>query len=137
MLRAPLKFAIMIFLIISSSACDYFKKDRYEKLADNLGSLKDQVLDLADPNKTADEVKKLREIEYKVVDMSEDWMSAEIEAQLNKLGKDYWDCFHMEVVVPHRASLQKSETKDSTDEKKVYRFFCRRQPFTPLRYIIK
>lgn len=66
---------------------------------------------------TVGEVEKLFSLEYRVIDIDRDVPAAEIEARLAALGRDRWDCFHIE---PTAGSL---------------RLFCKRRPQSYLRYI--
>ncbi len=118
---------------LGTSACDSFKKENYDKLTDNLESLRSQVTDLAsDPSKTADEIKKLRKFEYKVLDILETETPAEMERILNELGNEYWECFHIE------RHISPGPKNDPTEKRAVaFRVFCKRQPFTPLRFLVK
>lgn len=64
-----------------------------------------------------EEVQKLFRWEYKVVDIPAEFGATETEAYLMSIGRDRWDCFHIE---PRDNKL---------------RAFCKRHPRTPLRYL--
>jgi hypothetical protein len=63
------------------------------------------------------EVQKLFTFEYKLLPIAEGLGVKSLEATLNELGKDRWDCSQVVSLETERAVL------------------CKRQPKTPLRYI--
>ena len=65
------------------------------------------------------EIKKLSQWEYKIVEVSEYASAEEITSQLSELGKERWNCFHT----------------SSRQTQKLIRLWCKRQPFTPLRFV--
>lgn len=67
------------------------------------------------------ELSKLRQFEYRVVTFPLDAADASIEAKLNALGQEFWECFDTE------------RTEISGDG--AIRVFCRRRPDTPLRFV--
>ncbi len=71
----------------------------------------------------AQEIKKLRQFEYKVFDMPSTTSNEDLEIALNKLGVDRWECS------APRITVQKESTQT------FFKFFCKRRPFTPLRYV--
>lgn len=68
-----------------------------------------------------DEVKKLRQFEYHVFRVPLQSDAAEVERKLTLLGKERWDCFHVERL--------------ETDDDQELQFFCKRMPATPLMYV--
>ena len=68
---------------------------------------------------TDNEIKKLRTIEYKVIDIELDLNSSDIEKKLAELGVDRWDCFHIE---------------KQTNQLKA---FCKRVPLSHLRTLAR
>ena len=83
-----------------------------ERQLENLGSTHQEVCEVA-----SSEVQKLFNYEYKLVALVEESGRKGIEAALNELGQDRWDCFQ---VVPVEGQLTA---------------VCKRRPKTPLRYI--
>lgn len=72
------------------------------------------------------ELKKLHQFEYQVIRMSRDSSPKAIEGALDELGKQRWDCFHIE----------KQTLRDAEGQKrKVFTFFCKRRIETPLQYV--
>lgn len=67
--------------------------------------------------KTREEIEKLFRWEYKVVDLSPSGTADELEDNLNKLGADGWECFHLQ----------------PTD--KNLRATCRRRPKSAVAYL--
>ena len=63
------------------------------------------------------EVEKLFAFEYKVVSLSQAQSSQQLEAALNQLGKDRWECFQV-------VQMQDGDS-----------LICKRAPKTYLRYI--
>jgi hypothetical protein len=59
-----------------------------------------------------EELKKLRQYEYKVITLTQFESDEELELQLNKLGNDGWDCFNLDK-----------------------RLICKRRPETMLRFV--
>ena len=75
--------------------------------------------------KSIEELKKLHQIEYKVFTLPIDNSLAKLEGVLSRMGKEKWDCYHIERVSVIR------------EERKVGRllFFCKRKYDTLLRYV--
>jgi len=68
---------------------------------------------------TSEELKKLFVFEYKVFELNNNPSTSEVEKKLTDLGRERWDCFHVE------------------RSNKVFRIFCKRHPETYLRYIVR
>ncbi len=66
-----------------------------------------------------EELKKLKQVEYKVLKLALDNSPKELSESLNKLGKERWVCFDVE---------------RNTDKNTIL-IFCRRPVYTPLRYV--
>jgi hypothetical protein len=62
-----------------------------------------------------EEIKKFLTIEYRVFSLSTKLSDQEIEEQLQKIGKERWNCFHIEIV----------------DDQS--RFYCNRLPISALK----
>lgn len=86
--------------------------DSASKRVDEVTPSKQRVKEL-----TTDELQKLHTWEYQVLELPAKTESPELEARLNQLGKEMWEC----------AALDKSE--------KSLRLMCKRRPQTYLRYI--
>lgn len=65
----------------------------------------------------SDEIEKLFVFEYRVEEIDRQAAGEEIEERLSALGKERWDCFHIE------------------EHGGVLRIFCKRNPKTYLKYI--
>ena len=117
-----LKLLLMILLIISIGCNDGSLSKATEELKQAVEQTKETIKrhsPLNDDNKemAAKELEKLFLFEYKVIELGQKESSERIEAELGALGKDRWDCFHVE---PSGSTL---------------RVFCKRAPKTYLRYI--
>ena len=78
---------------------------------------------LSSPEQTLEEVKKLHQIEYKVVSIPLDQNASEIEQTLNLLGKDRWDCSQFKPLAI------------SNDTEQKIMALCKRPVYTPIRYL--
>ena len=90
-------------------------QDTISKATKKIGELTPSSDDVT--NLTTEEVAKLFNFEYRVIDLEASLPNSEIELQLSRLGLDRWECFHIEKNGP---SL---------------RVFCKRRPKTFLRYM--
>lgn len=118
---------LLVFCLAALSACK--APDREESLSrverevkQALAEIGKKVDDYAPAAKevkksTTAEIEKLFVFEYKVFDLGDDTSLSKIEEQLQKLGEERWECFHIE----------RFETRLSA--------FCKRRPKTYLRYI--
>lgn len=86
------------------------------------GSKLEELKGAYDPQDPLKELKKLRQLEYKVATLPLD--PQKIEAELLALGRQGWDCFHVE----------RSPTENQSVNKKLL-VFCKRRVETPLSYI--
>ena len=112
-----------LLLLLTSCAPDETQQERLEEL---LGEATETLNDLTRHgneigsdlgNQASGEVEKLFIFEYKVFDLKKEESTQSIEEELNRLGKERWQCFHVEPL------------------EKDFRFFCKRRPKTYLRYI--
>ncbi|MCB0322167.1 MAG: hypothetical protein KDD69_01305 [Bdellovibrionales bacterium] len=71
-----------------------------------------------------EELKKLHQLEYQVFRLPLDSAPERIEGALDELGKNRWDCFHVQAARPTKEEPQPSLT-----------FFCKRPSETMLRYV--
>ncbi len=69
--------------------------------------------------RSLDELKKLEEIEYRIISINSDTAPEEVITRLNEAGKEHWDCFHVQ----------------PKEENEVLDFFCKRRTHSALRYI--
>lgn len=107
--------------VLALHGCDFMPKLSDGEKA--LEMIRREAYDiLGNSEKTLEEIKKLHQIEYKIVTMSLSQPISEIESALNTLGKDRWNCFKFE---PHTANT-------ATQELLV---FCSRPVYTPIRYL--
>ncbi len=120
-----IKVLCTVFLFSSLIGCN---RKETKELQNQVSALTKSVTDLVGENVTTkgaiDEVSKLQQYEYKVISIPHDSTSADIEATLNKYGKERWDCF----------SQDKHLSVEGSGREEI-RFFCRRRPETPLRFI--
>lgn len=86
--------------------------DEAHKLINEFGGQKDKIKGLA-----TSEAEKLFQLEYKVYDFTKNSAELNLSEELNKLGKERWDCFHV------------------IDLGEKIQFFCKRTPQSYLRYI--
>ena len=116
------------FLIFLLSACEPENQPSIDSIAEELRSTlskaKEAVKGLEPvgsdvQNSAKEEVAKLFVFEYRVLNFSKSTPTSEIELEMNKMGKEMWECFD---VVPMKDSVQ---------------IFCKRRPKTPLRFIPK
>ena len=102
----------------SLTACD---KDRNSSPLDEISKQMGSAYDSARKevtSRTEEEIEKLFNFEYKVVEIDRGNSAEQLQDELNKLGQDRWDCFH-------------AETADKT-----LKMFCKRRPKSYLRYLI-
>lgn len=89
-----------------------------------LSNLLDGVM--KNPNLPLEEVKKLHQFEYQVLTLPAASSSEAIEGALDELGKNRWDCFHVEKQV---------RVTETGGKERTLVFFCKRSRETPLRYL--
>lgn len=80
------------------------------------------------PGRSVDEVKKLHQLEYNVFTLALEDSAARYEGVLDELGKNRWDCFHVEKVFTNN---------EKGDRVGKLLFFCKRSPDTLLRFVPK
>ena len=127
MAKASLAFALALLTAVFLSACESGKppaeleslnsqlKDFLKKAEQKIEGLTPETRGVSEA--TSQEVEKLFTFEYKVVEFKTEASSQEIEARLQALGQDRWECF------------------SSEGSSRSLRIFCRRRPKTYLRYI--
>ena len=71
---------------------------------------------------SAEEIKKLYQIEYNIIEVDEHVSVNMVELELNAMGKNRWDCFYIHPI-------------NDKDGNKKLRIYCKRGPDTPLRYV--
>ena len=113
--------AILSALIIAG--CDQINGDSVDHVTSELKrTLEDAKKGVAEltpglKNVTTEELGKIFSFEYKILDIKDDPLAAEIEATLNVLGRERWECF---AVQPVGSGI---------------RLFLRRRPASYLQYI--
>lgn len=95
-----------------------------QTLSDTISQAGDALSNLTPSRKqiksmTSNELNNVFAVEYKVIDISAGQEAKQIEETLSMLGRERWDCYHVE---PQFDSL---------------RVFCKRQPVSYLRYLLK
>lgn len=122
-----MKIPFLLFTIVLSLAgCQDLKDNtpgELSKLKDQVTELGSSVKDYVHSSNAPDEIKKLYQYEYKVLQYPIKNLPL-IEEHLSELGKDRWDCFDTEKLI--------TEGKEPT-----LLVFCKRKPETPLKYIPK
>lgn len=120
-----LSIALCLGIIATSAGCE--KKDQKELQDQIVKTVTDLKSQAPDPIK---EVEKLHQLEYEVVSFPLNTPPAALDAALDEMGKNRWDCFHIE----RGAQLREEEGQD--DKREVYLMvFCKRLPDTLLRYV--
>lgn len=97
----------------SSPEAEALLKEMNRALESVKGSIGGNELD----SLASQEVEKLFVFEYKVIELESEESIDQLNEQLTELGKERWDCFHIE------------------EQAKKIRLFCKRRPKTYLRYI--
>lgn len=107
------------------SGCDSSRpaKEAVRDLEKQLDTLSKSVSDFVQDPSIPEEVKKLQQFEYQIVTVPGDVAPAALEATLSELGKNRWDCFHVERL--------------TRGEKQELMLFLKRRPDTPLKYVPK
>jgi hypothetical protein len=113
-MKNSIKYYLLPFLLVSFGCEDNPASDKLvEQVVDQFTGTSDDAIQ---------ELNKLKQYEYKVLEYPLDRSQAQIELELNALGKESWDCFGSERVL-------------STDQKPTLLVFCKRRPDTPLRFV--
>lgn len=84
-------------------------------------------------DKSLNELKKLRQIQYRLVSLPAHASDKAIEQKLNAMGDDGWDC--VTSGIPSDSSSPDLPHQESSPP--ILRFFCKRPVETPLRYLPK
>jgi len=83
---------------------------------------------LGESSRPVEEVKKLSKWEYEVFSIAIEDSPKKMEAALDEIGEERWECFHTEKIFTTSASGKRVG--------KLF-FFCKRKPETLLKYIPK
>lgn len=116
----------MLVFIAALAGCDKATdtKELQRQVGDLTKVLTDYVGDAAPTKEALTELKKLQQFEYKIISVPADTTPTALESSLNELGRERWECFHVEKRL-NPADPAKSEIA----------LFCKRRPETPLRFI--
>ena len=115
--------ALCCFLLIMNACGSKDSKtgDTVKELNAELDRLTKTVTDFVQTAQVPEELKKLQQFEYKVIEIPRATPSPDVENRLNELGKERWDC----------TLGGSSATIESLT------FYCKRRPDTPLKYVPK
>ena len=115
-------------LLVASAFCGCDKAADTKELQRQVGDLTKTVTDYVGEAETTKEamteISKLQQYEYKILTVPADTTPVALQSSLNELGRERWDCFHVEKRL-NPAEPAKSELA----------MFCKRRPETPLRFI--
>lgn len=111
-----------LLAIISSilCGCEGKRHDKYYALLEDLLQYPEVRELVSKSGMPIAEFKKLQQVEYHVVSLDGE-QPEQIERQLNELGKERWDCFHI--------------SQQSKLSGVAIVAFCKRRPDTPLSYV--
>lgn len=114
----------LILLAALGSGCE--NQTPSQSTAEYLEELGEEIQKVIPTRKDSwDEIKKLRQLEYQIFSFPQHTSTMEIAARLCAAGKERWDCFHIEKILPL--------SEEGSEEKLLV--FCKRLVDTPLRYI--
>lgn len=123
-----MKHFILTVLILTCASCN---SSEYQSERSSVnGEWTKQISSLfeklrkTNPELSVEELQKLHQFEYKVFHIDAHNSSLQITRELNEVGKDKWDCFHIE-----RLNITKEQNGD------VLQIYCKRNIQTPLRYV--
>ena len=127
-LLSILRAALVCIIAMSLAACDSRSRDKgMDQLSDDveqaISLAKQKVADLSPHSQKLEkaasgEVEKLFSYEYTVKDLDASLSLPQLQAELDMLGMERWDCFNIQNM---NAQL---------------RVFCKRRPKTYLRYLV-
>lgn len=120
---------LLLSLAMLCLACDHKDKIPDHLSREAVKQMKDWQQSVSELLKDSDiqaEVKKLRQKEYEVRSIPLNTKAEDIKDLLNSLGKENWDCLHMEKVLG-------SDLKTESDAKLL--IFCSRKAETVLQYV--
>ena len=133
---------VLIFSLLLASGCDSKSKagDIQNQLATLTKSVSDLVGDSTTTQEAMEEFRKLQQYEYKLQSFPANTLPIELEASLNRLGKERWECFHVEKRIGQAAPPSAADsTRPEAEPQEIARpeivLFCKRRPETPLRFI--
>ena len=114
---SPILYAL-IFIVLCSGCGGPQKNETVKELNSQLEQLSNSVTDYVKTAEAPEELKKLQQYEYSLVQLPVKSAPEEIEHKLNELGKARWDCFHIE-----------------KNDDGQFTFYLKRRPDTPLKYV--
>lgn len=116
-----MKYLCLILLLLS--ACNHEQEQITKELNQKL---KSAIEDLSkNPTQPIEEIKKLSQLEYKVITFNLETSPDKINDQLNDLGMDRWDC---------DTGFSRPRTPPTPPEIVI---ICKRTPETVLRFVPK
>lgn len=109
---------LLFFLQLSFHSCQE-SYDSSLEIEESVEKLKTKLTNLTKKNEklAIEEIEKLFSFEYRVASLPSNSSSDVVESNLKLLGKDRWECFHVD------------KTKDTIE------IYCKRRPKTYLRYM--
>ena len=113
-------FAILLYCGCKESPIDQHQISDLEQKFSSLTASAKQVFSGSEIS--VEELKKLRQLEYAVFNISSNQTNEQIANFLSNKGLERWDCFHV-------------EKQKTADEAIDLIFFCKRPVETPLRYL--
>lgn len=116
-----MKAKLLILTILFFCGCDRRASDAWESVQSSLDTVNKQIAPVADSvtSMTSEQLSNVIKFEYRVVRFPADYSPAQIEAGLNEIGKDRWECFS---AVTNEAGTT---------------LYCKRIPYALLRYFLK
>lgn len=115
-------FLFILLLVLACTGCERSTQEELQKKI--LRTVEDLKNQSGEPLK---EVEKLHQLEYHVASFPADSSARDLEAAMMSLGKNRWDCFHVE------RSLEKTRAEEKPELRLLV--FCKRLPDTLLRYV--
>ena len=116
-----IKILLILLLILVSGCKDGGSQKIVDTVKNQINSATEQIAPVASEvaSQTSEQASKVLRYEYKVQTLNKDSDDKAIEATLNKLGEERWECFSV--------LLTESGT----------RITCKRVPYAALRYFLK
>lgn len=129
-------FAALVVSVVCATLVGCDSKSKTAEIQNQLANLTKSVSELVGDSSTTkdamDEFRKLQQYEYKLQSFPADTMPIELEAALNRLGKERWECFHVD---KRTATVLNEPTDPARPVRAEIVLFCKRRPETPLRFI--
>ncbi len=120
-----LTLTVAVSTSLFTAACNFDSKET-KKTVNEIGNEVQQltrtVSNYINQAEAPAELKKLQQFEYKVVTFPPEVEATELENSLAELGKERWDCFHVDRIGAKDPALM---------------VMCKRRPDTPLKYVPK